>query len=174
MSAPLNNDQKRYLAQLARRAWNLACARARGAGEVLPEDGERFADPLLNDHDAWRHHQVAAACGKLGLRCCSQDDYGAVKAHFLNLLGQPDRALNADVHGGKEANDRRIVEWKILQECKRLGLQVSYAEAICRAQNRGKGITEIDHGPLGTKRLWAVLFTIRNRAAKKKKELVTP
>ena len=86
MSAPLTHDQKRYLSQLASRAYKRQTAIARGRGESLA--GGKY-DGLAQTaaEQQYRHDQVALATGKLGLRCCSQDDYKEVEGHFLDLLG---------------------------------------------------------------------------------------
>jgi hypothetical protein len=139
MGAALSNGQKRYLAQLARRAW------------------ERDAEADGLDEAGFRHEQVARAVGRLGLRCCSQDHYGAVKAHFLNLLGQPGRALEADLRGRPELNERRIILWKIKERCREYGIGIGVAEGICRQMTRGRSLEEADE----TRTLWNVFFKLR-------------
>lgn len=153
MSAPLSNHQKAHLAQLARRAFNLESARARGRGETPPAD-----------FTAWRHEHVARACGRAGLRCCSQDNYKEVEAHFLDLLGQPARAFDAHVRGA--TNDRRIWEFKLLEACQQFGFHIAYADTICRRQNHGAGLDDV-----GTNILRNLFFTIRNRGLKKDRAL---
>lgn len=157
MSAPLTRSQKSYLAQLSERAYRRALAMARGSGEEESFLGE------FRDGESYRHEMVARAVGKLGLRCCSQDDYAAVKGHFLEALGEHGAAFNAALRGA--SNARRVVEWKIFHECVTSGLHPSYADKICRAQNHGKTITEIDD----VRRLWAVFYTVRNRGRSHKR-----
>lgn len=185
MSAKLTNDQKRYLSQLSDRAFRLLGAKARGRGEVWPpselvgrDSAEPSQDPARsNDQGStesrpteseilkrFRHAEVAKACGKLGLRCCSQDDYGTVKAHFLSLLGEDGRALKAHVEGAN--NPDRIAEWKLSQEidaAAAVGITRRYAEEICKRQF---GCTILE---ATTKQKWNLMFTIRNRAAAKRK-----
>lgn len=151
MSAPLSNKQKAYLAGVARRAYNMAAAVARGRGEVLEVGAED-----------WRHAEVAKACGKLGLRCCSQDDYKLVEGHFLDALQRPGEAFNAFVRGA--TNKRRVAEWKVVKECERFGFALGYADKICRAQNHGAGLDDVDE-----KALWRLVYTIRNRGNGRKK-----
>lgn len=153
MSAPLTQGQKRYLARLAARAHRRATA-AIIAGQHLPD--------YVANVDFWRHQEVARACGKAGLRCCSQDDYGAVKAHFLNLLGEPGAALRADIHGQPGLNQTRIVLWKIARQCERLGVPVSYADAICRQMHHGHGLHQVERPAA----LWKVFFALRYRQAR--------
>ncbi len=158
MSAPLTNGQKAYLSQLSDRAFRFAGAKARGRGETWPED-------IAANLASYRHAEVAAACGKLGLRCCSQDDYKSVEAHFLNVLNQPGKAFQAHVRA--QGNDERIAEWKLLQEIKAaadVGIDHRYAEAICKRQY---GCTIIE---ATAKQKWNLLFTIKNRASAKRKE----
>jgi len=148
MSAPLTNVQKRILSQLARRAFNRELAMARGRGEKLAD---------LNEV-AFRHQHVAQACGKLGLRCCSQDDYGAVKGHFLNLLGESGKAFEAIHHG--EGNARRVAEFKVVQACEQAGLQVAYAGRICA------NMFKCSLADASADQLWKLMFTIKNRGRK--------
>ena len=148
MSAPLSNDQKFKLSALARRAFNRELALARGRGEKLAD---------LNESE-FRHRHVALACGKLGLRCCSQDDYGAVKAHFQDLLGESGKAMNTLVYA--EGNSRRIAEYKLVQACRRSGLTLAYAASICRNQFKCS-LEEATE-----KQIWCLTFTMNNRGRK--------
>lgn len=150
MAAPLNNDQKRILSRLAKRAFERECALARGRGETPDTSSAAEA--------AYRHEQVALACGKLGLRCCSQDDYGAVKGHFLNLLGETEKAFKAVHHG--EGNARRVAEFKVVQACEQAGLDIAYAAKIC--VNMFKCSLE----DASTDQLWKLMFTVNNRGRK--------
>lgn len=151
MSAPLTKDQKRYLSQLARRALNIVRALARGRGETFD----------VKEED-WRHEEVIAACGKHGLRCCSQDDYAAVKAHFLDKLGQHGDAFNAQVRAATEK--RRQAEAVLVRECEKAGFKLAYADAICRTQNKC-GLFDATE-----KQLWHLIYTVRNRAAAKRRQ----
>ncbi len=164
MSSPLTSRQKSRLARLALRAFNLAATEALGRGEV-PARSIRLAigaDPLLcatpsGLRDAFRRYHVHRACQKLGLRCCVQEDYKIVEAHFLDLLGQPGAALNALLAAASEP--RRIAEYKLREACRDAGVPLAYAEKICRDQNHGAGLDDAD---LNT--LWRLIFTLRNRA----------
>lgn len=165
MSAPLSNRQKGILCQLSERAFNKLGALARGRGETF------YAGPDQKlEREKFRHAEVAKACGKNGLRCCSQSDYKIVEAHFLELLGEHGRAFNAQVRAATE--ERRLIEHKIVEACNEFGYNIGYADTICRNQNHGKGIEEIDTASAeGLKRLWQVFFTVRNRGiARQRKE----
>ena len=149
MAAPLNHDQKRYLSQLSDRAFDRLSAEA---------DGQYFYDdlPATKAREQFRHDQVIKACGKIGLRCCSQDDYLRVKAHFLDLLGESGAAMNAHVRA--ETEGRRVVLHKIREACRQFGFTLGYAESICRQRANGLGLDESDE-----KKLWTVFYTVRNR-----------
>ena len=151
MSAQFTNGQKAYLAMMT----NAAYARARKLGDEIKDCG-CHADQGTH----FRHGCVLAACNKHGLRCCTQDDYGMVKGHLLALLGEEGRALKAMVHGTDNA--RRIALYKLDQACREGGVGLNYAEAICRAQNRGAGIQEQDANGL-----WRLVFTVNNRCRQK-------
>lgn len=162
MSA-LSTKQKAYLAKLARKAFGRAQAEACAEGAILP--GGIYQNGFLNDFDEWRHEQVSRACCKQGLRCCDQDDYGAVKAHFLRMLGQTSQAERAAVRGA--GNGRRVAEYKLVQQLKDGGFQQSYAEAIC--QNMfGHGVAAASE-----KEVWKVFYTVRNRALARRKKTTT-
>ena len=150
MSA-LTNEQKRHLAQLSERAFNRAAAQARGRGETV--------DTSTKARTAWRHAEVVKACGKLGLCCCSQLDYKAVEAHFLDLLGEHGRAFNAQMRAATE--ERRQAEAILSNACKRAGLHLNYAAAICQNQFKCSLFDA------STDQLWKLIFTVRNRAKRK-------
>ena len=140
MAAPLTNKQKMILAKLAADAFRLHPTNEDKPGETLED---------------FRRRHVSLACGKDGLRCFSQDDYGHVKAHFQDMLGQSGKALKTLVHSA--GNARRIVEWKILRALDEAGFQIGYAAKICRAQFR----CDLDEAT--ERQLWCLFFTITNR-----------
>ena len=156
MSAILSKDQKRYLAQQADRA--LAQSRARG--EPIADCGCGKGPDT-----SFRHNQVIIACNKHGLRCCTQDDYGAIKGRFLDLLGEPGRGMKAMVHGDPAINRRRIAEYKLSEACTQAGVHLTYAEAICRTQHHGATLSDIDE-----KAIWRLVYTIRARARSRKQQ----
>jgi hypothetical protein len=149
MPSPLSNDQKRVLIlQHLRPAFEAWGARQRA-----------FIDtPAAFDY--WRRDQVAAACGKFGLRCCSQDDFVPIIAHCWDLRGRPDIAFNL-LAQRPDANERRQVEWKICHELEKAGLKLSYAAAICARQFKCR----LDDASL--KQLWCIFFTIKARVKAK-------
>ena len=140
MPAPLTHAQKGYLSQLARQAWH----RSGQMDEICEEN--------------YRREQVGLACGKAGLRCCSQDDYGAVKGHFLNLLGETEKAFHAVHHG--EGNARRVAEFKVVQTCRDAGLELAYAAKICT------NMFKCSLDDASADQLWKLMFTVKNRGRK--------
>lgn len=157
MSAPLSNKQKAWLSQLSARAFNRQGALARGRQEYFFDD---LPDAVAQEK--FRHAEVAKATGKLGLRCCSQDDYKAVEGHFQELLGNHGAAFKSQVKAATET--RRLVEYKITQACEEFGFALSYANKICTVQNHGATLEEVDE-----KKLWQIFYTIRNRGLARKK-----
>ena len=78
----------------------------------------------------------------MGLTTATQDHYGAIKAHFLNLLNEPGPALNADLHGLPELNNRRIWLWKIHHFCQQHQVPFEKAHGICRRMTKGLALNE--------------------------------
>jgi hypothetical protein len=151
MSAPLSNLQKRLLSQLCRRAFNRTRALARGRGEGFEVR-----------EDDYRHEEVIKATGKHGLRCCSQDDFQAVRAHFLDLIGEHGSAFNAQLAAGTEK--RRQAEAVLVRELAKAGLHLNYANAICQRQFP---CTIFD---ATERQIWNLVYTVRNRANAKKRQ----
>ena len=190
MSA-LTNKQKFVLAQMARRAFNLEGAKMRGrhltpalsprggegetvsasAGvfcggrhETLQEALRALAANGGSDgcFETWRHEpQVKLACGKNGLRLCSQLDYKAVERHFQQLLGEDGRAFKADQRWQSEP--RRQAESILVKACARHGFHLSYADAICRSVH-GMSLDDAE-----TPVIWKVIYTVNNRGGKRKR-----
>lgn len=146
MSAPLTNGQKRHLSTLARQAWHQA-------GPEL--DGISEGD--------FRHQEVVKACGKIGLRCADQNDYKLIEGHFFELLGLHSAAFNAQLRAATET--KRVVSHKIMQACREFGFHLSYAESICRNQNHGRTLDQLEE-----KALWRVFYTVRNRGLARTKK----
>lgn len=150
MPSPLSILQKRTLIlQHLRPAFEAAGAAARAQGKPWIDTPAAF--------DYWRRETVAAACGKFGLRCCSQEDYTAILARCWDLRGRPDIAFNLLARDPR-ANERRQVEWKITDALSKAGLKIGYAAAICR--NMWKcGLQEAS-----VDQLWKLYYTVKNRS----------
>lgn len=159
MPAPLTNTQKRILSQDAERAYRFEAAKARGRGEEWDMSAKAIAQ--------WRHDQVVIAVAKVGLRCCSQEDYSAVKAHFLHLLGEDGRAMRALVRSQSE--ERRQAEWKITEACKALGRHIHYADSICRRMFHGTALLDAS-----VEQLWKLLYSLNYQLQRERKRAQGP
>lgn len=131
---PLSKEQRQGLARLARRAW------ANFGG------GQPF--------DAWRHDQCRRAVGRR-ISEATQPDFLPLRAHFLNLAGNPAAAFETLMRA--ESEPRRVAMHKLQRECAARDLPLAYPESICRRQYRC-GLE--DASP---KQLWTLVFTVRNR-----------
>lgn len=137
MSAPLDRHQKGVICQVARLAFD-----AQGLGESA-----EFA--------VWRHEQTAQACGKESLRACTQDDFAAVLARFLDLAGESGAAFRWYLRGLN--NPKRVARFKLDEALAERGLAAGYAEAIARRQFK----CSVDD--LTERQTWNLVYTVRNR-----------
>ena len=145
----LTNGQKSYLAQLAKRAY-AKCVVVGGADDGISEED-------------WRHREVAAACGKNGLKCCGQYDYKLVEGHFLNLLGETGRALKSFVRAASEP--KRQAEVVLVRALEEFHFTHDYAEGICR-QAFKCSVSEA-----GANQVWMVVYAVRRAGQRKRKQL---
>jgi hypothetical protein len=139
LSSPLDRGQKAALCILARQAFDAV----RPGGEF----------------DAWRHEQTLKACGKLSLRCATQADYAAIKAHLLSLLGHTGRAFNSALRSQTEP--RRQALHKLRGECRSQGVALDYAIAIARSK-----FHQPDLELLSPSQIWQLVFSVRRRGQK--------
>lgn len=158
MPSSLTNKQKGALAKLARRAFALVCAQARGRGEEPETNTKAF--------DRWRHEQVLEATGKNGLRCCDQDDFLKVRGHFHTLLGEDGKAFNDYMREGTD--ERRRAEVLLLQNLEKFGFKNDYAEAICMRMFKCHVLEA------SKDQLMNLVYTVRKRGyARRRKEKVS-
>jgi hypothetical protein len=149
----LTNTQKAAICILAREAFAEIGNRKRGNSEISDVSFQ------LSDLSAWRHEQCFLAVGKDSLRDCVQGDYKKLFAHFLNLKGEPGRAVKAHMEVELEAG--AIAMRKLERECAARGLELSYPAAICR--NKFKcGLDEAT-----PRQLWVLVFDVRTSKHKK-------
>lgn len=160
----LTNSQKRYLSQLAERAFNMEAAKCRAHGLELFDATKLSRSAALA---TFRHHHVAEASGKHGLRCCSQMDYKAVEAHFLKLLGETEKAQRAELRAATEP--QRQAENKIIGLCHTLGKKLPYADGICRQMFHGLPLSDAS-----VKQLWKVFFALKYEVDRQKKKAFSP
>lgn len=145
MPAPLKNNQKWEIVKLARAAFAKL--------DPADIDGQSF--------DEWRHSEVARACGKQGLRCCDQDDYAGLKAHFLDMLGASGAAFNWHVRAQSQGD--RVARAVLERECGKAGVSLGYAIAICKRQ------FHCELNDASEKQLWSLVYTVRNRATARRR-----
>lgn len=137
---PLSGKQKWRLAELAR-----AAAKATGA----PVGGRAHAE--------WRHAEARRVCG-LRISEASQRDFVPLRAHFLNLAGEPGEAFGALMKEG--GNARRVALWNLHKMLAERGLPPAYAEAICARQYK------CALADASAPQLWRLVFTVKNRRGK--------
>ena len=158
MGANLKPWQRSELAILAKRAYRIALDQESRGAELDPR-------PSQLSEEGWRHYQVADASGKIGLRCCSQDDYAAVKAHFLDLLGESGEAFRWQVRASTEPHRQA---WGVLErelaEAADVGIDREYLRVICRSKFK------CELANAATKQLWSLIFDTRRSAAAKRRK----
>lgn len=142
----------------ARRAYDIQ------AKAGLVDDGTGF--------DAWRRaalHDVVGAAAPDSFRSVTQRDYLAVLDYFAELAGgRPQAANAADARAGDE---RARALWALsLEETEAAGAFGSAGEARRYADALLRGIHGTDRDGATARQLWAVIFTLRNRAAARRRK----
>lgn len=105
-------------------AWRRAGRLAMDAGDVWDGSDGAFT--------RWRHEEVLVAVGKDGLTRCDNDDFADVCAHFAELAGLYDLALEWHLRSGSDR--RRRIEFSLTLAMQEAGLAIPYVQAICRDQ----------------------------------------
>lgn len=135
------------------------------------------------DFDAWRRatlHDVVGAAAPSSFRAVTQRDYVAVMAYFLELAGEEEvkvrgegeqRNLNSTVHLGpspspKDADERRRALWELCLEEGKLADHFGGPEGTRRyVDSLFWKIHKTDRLTANARQVWAVIFTLRKRAA---------
>ena len=127
----------------------------------LVDDGVGF--------DAWRRatlHDVVGAAAPSSFRAVTQRDYARVVAYFLELAG--DGGIAA-AEQDKTADERRRALWSLNIEEGRLEDYFGGREGARRyADSLFWKIHQTDRLTATARQVWAVIFTLRNRAAKRR------
>ena len=127
----------------------------------LVDDGVGF--------DAWRRatlHDVVGAAAPSSFRAVTQRDYARVVAYFLELAG--DGGIAA-AEQDKTADERRRALWALNLEEGRLEDYFGGCEGARRyADSLFWKIHQTDRLTANARQVWAVIFTLRNRAAKRR------
>ena len=145
----------------------------------LVDDGVGF--------DAWRRatlHDVVGAAAPSSFRAVTQRDYVAVMAYFLELAGEDEGVEsrcrctkdgeNSIVHldttpTPKSADERRRALWALNLEEGRLEDYFGGREGARRyADSLFWKIHQTDRLTANARQVWAVIFTLRSRAAKRR------
>ena len=135
------------------------------------------------DFDAWRRatlHDVVGAAAPSSFRAVTQRDYVAVMAYFLELAGEEEvkvrgegeqRNLNSTVHLGpspspKDADEWRRALWALCLEEGKLADYFGGREGTRRyVDSLFRKIHKTDRLTANARQVWAVIFTLRKRAA---------
>ena len=127
----------------------------------LVDDGVGF--------DAWRRatlHDVVGAAAPSSFRAVTQRDYVAVMRYFWELAGDGGMDAAAQI---KAADERRRALWALNLEEGRLEDYFGGREGTRRyADSLFWKIHKTDRMTATARQVWAVIFTLRNRAAKRR------
>ena len=123
------------------------------------------------DFDAWRRatlHDVVGAAAPSSFRAVTQRDYVAVMAYFLELAGEEE----VNVRGvgpspsPKDADEWRRALWELCLEEGRLADHFGGPEGTRRyVDSLFWKIHKTDRLTANARQVWAVIFTLRKRAA---------
>lgn len=162
----LSNEQKKQLCMLAAEAWRTYPEREAllAANSALPEHAVATG---------WRRAEQAVALedGRDSLTEATQADFAAIMAHWWARLAEWDslparaaeRRRQASYWQARALGDgARRARWILDRELAEAGLPRSYAEAICKSQNRC-AVAEASE-----RQVWRLIFTIRNRGRAKR------
>ena len=129
----------------------------------LVDDGVGF--------DAWRRatlHDVVGAAAPSSFRAVTQRDYVAVLRYFRELAGCGG-GTEATPSRDKAADERRRALWSLNLEEGRLAEEFGGREGARRyADSLFWGIHKTDRRTATARQVLAVIFTLRNRAAKRR------
>lgn len=129
----------------------------------LVDDGVGF--------DAWRRatlHDVVGAAEPSSFRAVTQRDYARVVAYFLELAGCGG-GTEATPSRDKTADERRRALWSLNLEEVRLEDYFGGRAGVRRyADSLFWKIHQTDRLTANARQVWAVIFTLRSRAAKRR------
>lgn len=137
----------------------------------LVDDGVGF--------DAWRLatlHDVVGAAAPSSFRAVTQRDYAAVLRYFMELAGVDGAAgvralptVGVDHRAASRADERRRALWALNLEEVRLEDFFGGREGARRyADSLFRRIHKTDRLTAAARQVWAVIFTLRNRVAKRR------
>ena len=153
--ALLSNKQKAVICQLARRAY---------------EDQRDMGLTNEQSYAEWRHAEQLEACGKASLTECRQVDYLPIVAHFKILLGETPSAFTDLMRSGQVNEDQRLALFMLAENCEERSTPdkplhfPQYPAAIAWRQYNCKLLS------CTPDQLWNLVYTIRNRGAKRRRK----
>lgn len=161
--APLDKDDKRRIAMLAKEAW---LAQERPGFADQPDD---IPDVMkLSESEAftcWRQDEQAKACGTGHLTTATKRSYALLMAHFSRLAGREEDAVYWE--GRAVTEPSRTARAKLRQELASvqdvIQRPAQYVATIARCKFR---TTDLDS--LSEKQLWVLVFDIRRAAQKRR------
>jgi integrase len=109
------------------------------------------------DPDEWRHEVAIQACG-CRISEAVQSHWADLKTAFQDLAGDPVGAMRTQIREGD--NKRRIALHKLTTLCTERGLDISYAESICR------DTFKVPIAQASAKQIWCLFYTIQKRGTK--------
>lgn len=156
-SALIGRDQVRRLILRAQSAWRAQCALG-----------------LCDDtFDAWRHGALYDAVRKTSFRAVTQREFGVALGHFIRLSGGSETAYRNDRRiAGRESSgegDRRRAMAAIYSACQGAA-DVLGSGAHAYALSLLDKIHGVTAEQATARQIWQVIFTIRNRAAAKRRK----
>lgn len=138
--------QKSRLAMLARQAFDHLVNKGQLSGIAA---------------DDWRRDEVERVTGCPGLREAPASEFENLSAHFNDLAGRADVALNQLLRG--QSNKSRQLQYVIRQKLAQANLPVEYAQSIALDKFRAP-VDELDD-----RQLKQLLVTIAARASSRRK-----
>lgn len=160
----VDSNQVRRLILQAQGAWRVQCS----AG--LAEESEGF--------DVWRKGVLFDAVRKTSFRLLTQREYGKALAVFLQLCGRdvsrfPARTRSNSAVAERESGaegDRRRAMHALYAECEKVA-DVFGKQSFWYATTLLDKIHHVGPESATAKQIWQTIFTLRNRAASKRKSL---
>lgn len=147
--APLSKDQKKSLVLLARRAFNVS--------QKSTFDNHQSAISF----DSWRHSQQLQAVERSSLCTCTNEDFLFLKAHYLRILGEEEKAGAVRVKASVEPRIWALA--RLQQECEAVKEYFPGAYNYASGFLRNARKIDIDHA--SEKQIWHAIYIVRRRSA---------
>lgn len=167
--APLSPEQKRDVARLARRAWDLA-----GQPGYADQAADVPAELRLSATEAfklWRHDQARKGCGLASLRACTQKEFPALMAWFGHLCGwrNGERRWMAAQAGDGARRALAVLRREMAAAAGTIERPAEYVGAIARCKFK-----TADLETLSERQVWVLVFDIRRAGQARRKAAAKP